>query len=436
MALAVVVFICAVASPAAAQVLYGSVVGDVKDSSGAAMPGATVLVTNNNTGLTREAVTDGVGHFNLADLPAGTYSLKATQQGFRTFEQTQVTVNINNVTRLDVTMEIGAMGDNVTVRAEAPALQTETAEVHSSLLGQDLTNLPVPLGGNYQQVYRMLPGFAPPANSHSIPTNPARSLEFSVNGTSDDQNNTRIDGVSTTHVQLPHVVSYIPTLESIQEVNVVTNSMDAEQGLAGGAAVNVSTKSGTNALHGSGFEYFTNQHLKAWPMRFDHAALNTGDKPKMSYDEFGGTAGGPIKKNKIFYFVSYESIRDHKTVDRTVSVPLPAMLRGDLQLSPSPIYDPLSGNADGTGRTQFQVFPGDPNCALCNTATNPNCLNIIPAARMDPIASKIASSIPANNIDRDRNNYFVSAPFTFDRHQIDSKVDYNVNSKMNLAGTF
>src|SRR5689334_18725193 len=248
-AFTVLVFICAAPSRAAAQVLYGSIVGDVKDSSGAAMPGATVLVTNNNTGFTREAVTDGVGHFNLADLPAGVYTLKATQQGFRTFEQSPVTVNINTVTRLNISLEIGALGDNVTVRAEAPALQTETAEVHSNLLGQELTNLPVPLGGNYQQVYRMLPGFAPPANSHSIPTNPARSLEFTVNGTSDDQNNTRIDGVSTTHIQLPHVVSYIPTLESIQEVNVVTNSMDAEQGLAGGAAVNLQTRSGSNAVH-------------------------------------------------------------------------------------------------------------------------------------------------------------------------------------------
>ena len=108
-ALALVVFISAVPVRAAAQVLYGSVVGDVKDSSGAAMPGATVLITNNNTGFKREAVTDGVGHFNLADLPAGIYSLKATQQGFRTFEQTQVTVNINTVTRIDVTLEIGAM---------------------------------------------------------------------------------------------------------------------------------------------------------------------------------------------------------------------------------------------------------------------------------------------------------------------------------------
>ena len=105
-------------------------------------------------------------------------------------------------------------------------------------------------------------------------------------------------------------------------------------------------------------------------------------------------------------------------------------------MSPTPIYDPLSGNPDGTGRTQFQVFPGDPNYALCNTATNPNCLNIIPAARMDPIAQEIASHFPANNLDRERDNYFVSAPFTFDRHQVDSKVDFNVNSKFNLAGTF
>src|SRR5438093_12849549 len=110
-ALAALAFTCATPDRAVAQVLYGSIVGDVKDASGAAMPGATVLVTNNNTGFKREAVTDGVGHYNLADLPAGVYSFKATQQGFRTFEQTQVTVNINTVTRLDAMLEIGAMGD-------------------------------------------------------------------------------------------------------------------------------------------------------------------------------------------------------------------------------------------------------------------------------------------------------------------------------------
>lgn len=275
-----------------------------------------------------------------------------------------------------------------------------------------------------------------PANSHSIPSNPSRSLEFTVNGTSDDQNNTRIDGVSTYNVQLPHVSSYVPTLEAIEEVNVVTSSMGAEQGLAGGAAINVRTKSGSNAFHGSGFEYFTNQDLKAWPMRFGDAALNTGKKPEVSYNQYGGTIGGRIKENKAFFFVSYEGTRDHRVVDTTVTVPTQAMLRGDFSGSDSPIYDPLSGNADGTGRTQFRVLPGDANYGLCNTATNPNCLNIIPAARMDPIAKQIASHIPANNIDRASRNYFAQAPFQSERRQVDTRVDYNVNSKFNLAGTF
>src|SRR2546427_8356129 len=320
--LAALVVIFAFPRRGSAQVLYGSILGDVKDASGASIRGATVVAVNKSTGLTRQGITDGTGRFNFPDLPAGVYNLKASQQGFKTFEQTELTVNINSVARVDVTLQIGSMGDSVTVSAEPPKLQTETAEVHVNLMGAELTNLPVPLGRNYQQVYRMLPGFAPPSNSHSIPTNPARSLEFTVNGTSDDQNNTRIDGVSTANIQLPHVASYIPTLESIQEVNVVTSSFDAEQGLAGGAAINVQTRSGSNAMHGSGFEYFTNQDLKAWPMRFDDAALNTGPKPDQNYNEFGGTVGGPIRNNKAFYFASYESIRDHRSVCRTVSLPL------------------------------------------------------------------------------------------------------------------
>lgn len=434
--LGVLVLIALVPRDTAAQVLYGSVVGDVKDATGGAVPGATLVITDTGRGLSREAVTGAVGHFTFSNLPAGVYSLKANQQGFKTFEQKEVTVSINSITRVDVTLEIGAIGDAVTVRAERPRLQTDTAEVHTNLLAAEMENLPVPLGRNYQQMYRMLPGFAPPANSHSIPTNPSRSLEFTVNGTSNDQNNTRIDGVSTANIQLPHVSSYVPTLESIEEVNVVTGSMGAEQGLAGGAAINVQTKSGSNALHGSGFEYFTNQALKAWPMRFGDAALNTGDKPEVSYHQYGGTVSGPIKKNKAFFFVSYEGTKDHRVVDRTVTVPLPAMLRGDFSGSATPIYDPLSGNADGTGRTQFQVLPGDPNYALCNTATNPNCLNIIPAARMDPTAQKIGSYIPANNIDRENRNYFVQGPFQSDRQQLDMKVDYNVNTRFNLAATF
>jgi hypothetical protein len=424
-------------SSSQAQVLYGSIVGEVKDASGASIPGASVAVTNKGTGLVRQIMTDEAGRFNLTDLTTGSYSVKISQQGFKTFEQAEVTVSINSVSRIEVAMEIGSIGDTVTVDAEPPKLQTETSEVAVGVVANELQNLPVPLGRNYQQVYRMLPGFSPPQNSHSIPTNPARSLEFTVNGTSDNQNNTRIDGVSTTHVQLPHVASYVPTLESIQEVNVVTSSFDAEQGLAGGAAINVQTRSGTNDIHGSAFEYHTDSHLKAWPMLFSDADLNTGTKPKQVYNEYGGTVGGPIKKNRAFYFVSYEGTADRRNYQSFATVPLPSMLTGDLQASTTPIYDPLSGDlATGAGRTQFKVGPGDANYALCNTATNPECLNIIPASRISPIAKKIIPFFAAPNINRESRNYFVSGPWLFDRKQVDSKVDYNVNAKFNLIGTF
>src|SRR5438309_8058438 len=157
--LVALVLMCAVPQRGMAQVLYGSILGDVKDTSGASMPSAAVVATNKNTGLARQGITDAAGRFNFADLPAGVYSLRASQPGFKTFERTEVTVNINSVTRVDVTLEIGSMGDTVTVSGEPPTLQTETAEVHVNLTGAELTNLPVPLGRNYQQVYRMLPGF-------------------------------------------------------------------------------------------------------------------------------------------------------------------------------------------------------------------------------------------------------------------------------------
>ena len=190
-------------------------------------------------------------------------------------------------------------------------------------------------------------------------------------------------------------------------------------------------------MHGSAFEYHTDQHLKAWPMMFDDAALNTGNKPKLIYNQYGGTVGGPIKKDKVFYFASYEGTGDHRTVQRTVTVPTPAMKKGDFSESTTPIYDYTTGNPqNGTGRTQFSVSPGDPNYALCNTAANPTCLNILPASRMDAIAGKITALIPDPNLQRLRNNYFVSGPFAFDRHQIDSKVDWNATPKLNLAGTF
>ena len=431
-----------------AQVLYGSIVGDVKDPSGGAVPGATVTITHTETNMSREGSTDQVGSYRFLDIQTGTYNIKISKAGFKTYEKRGTQASLNVVTRVDVTMEVGAVTQTVTVTAEAAVLQTDTSEVHADVTAPELTNLPVPLGRNYQQVYRALPGFSPPANSHSIPTNPSRSLEFAVNGTSDNQNNTRIDGVSTYNIQLPHVTSYVPTLESIQEVNIVTNSFDAEQGFAGGAAINVQTRSGGNQMHGSLFEYNSNNHTKAWPMEFDNAAANVGNKPKAIYNQYGGSVGGPIVKDKLFYFVSFEGTGDHRAVQRRVTIPTPEARAGDLSALAAAletdIYDPMTGDqTTGVGRTAFISYPTgyvDPTMvnAACTDAAG--CLNMIPTSRLDPSTQQILALLPANTNVAGRenrtNNYFVSGPFTFDRHQVDSKVNYNATSKLNLIGTF
>ena len=182
------------------------------------------------------------------------------------------------------------------------------------------------------------------------PSNPSRALTFNVNGASNQGNNTRIDGVSSTNVWLPHVVAYVPALESIETVNVVTNNFDAEQGLAGGAAISVQIKSGTNQLRGSAFEYHFNEKMRA-KNYFTPPGTHEG---KWRDNQFGGTLGGPIRRNKLFYFVSYEG------PVRTGKVPTDdfGADRGgaDAATSARPgrtIHDPFTGSPDGTGRTPF-----------------------------------------------------------------------------------
>ena len=401
------------AAPAThAQVLYGSITGNVHDSSGAALPGATVKIEQTETKLTRELVTDAGGAYNFTAVPSGTYAVTISMAGFRGFKR-DVPVAMNSVARVDAKLEIGAISESVMVSAESPVLQTDRAEVRSELSAKELTNLPVPIGRNYQQLFKTLPGFTPPADAHSVPSNPSRALVFNVNGASRSSNNTRIDGVSTTNIWLPHVAAYVPALESLEAVNVVTNSFDAEQGLAGGSAINVQIKSGTNELRGSAFEYYTNEQMRSLNY-FSPAGTPKGD---WSYHQFGATLGGPIRRNKVFYFGSYESTRDKQLASRTISVPTEALRRGDLSASTSPIYDPATGAANGAGRT---VFPG----------------NVIPDNRIDPIAKKIIGLMPLPNLPGETNNYFAQAPFEFNRWTVDTKVNWNATSKLNIFGRY
>jgi Carboxypeptidase regulatory-like domain/TonB dependent receptor-like, beta-barrel len=406
-------------SSASAQVLDGSLVGNVIDETASAVPGATVTIAESETGASHQAMTDGAGAYHFTNVQPGTYTVTVTRSGFRTFSRAKVPVTLNTVTRVDVLLQVGQLSDMVSVPADAPLLQTDRAEVRFELKTRELVNFPVSLNRNYQYLFRNLPGFTPPAEAHAVPANPSRALVFNVNGASRSSNNIRIDGVSTSNIWLPHVAAYVPALESLETVNIVTNSFDAEQGLAGGSAINVQIKSGTNDLHGSAFEFHTNEKLRTQ----NYFAPPGIEKGQWRYNQYGGTMGGPLVRNKLFYFVSYEGTRDHQVLNRTVSVPTEPVRRGDLRASPTPIYDPLTGNADGSGRTAFAN-------------------NQIPADRIDPLIASLVALVPLPNLHNadgstpQTNNYFAQAPFFVHRSTVDSKVNWTATRSVNVFGRF
>jgi hypothetical protein len=407
--------LCGSPYPAAAQVLYGSLVGNVTDETRGALPGATITLSNKETGATRETHSDSTGAYRFPAVQPGTYKVTVKIDGFRTFERPDVAVTLNSVARVDVALQVGQLSESVTVVSERPILQTDRAEVRSELKAAELVNLPVSINRNYQYMFRVLPGFTPPAEAHSVPSNPSRALVFNVNGASRSSNNIRIDGVSTTNLWLPHVAAYVPALESLDTVNVVTSSFDAEQGLAGGSAINAQIKSGTNSYRGSVLEYHTNEGLRTR----NYFAPPGTPKGEWTYNQYGGTMGGPISRNKLFFFASYEGTRDEQTLNRTLSVPTAALRRGDLSAAPNPIYDPFTGNANGSGRTPFTG-------------------NVIPAERIDPTARQLLALLPLPNLatTAETNNYFAQAPFILNRWTLDTKVNWVANSKMNVFGRF
>jgi hypothetical protein len=208
----VLLALCGPALSVSGQVLYGSLVGNVTDESGAAIPGATVTITHRETGASRDTITDSTGAYRFLTVPSGTYTVLVRLEGFRAFTRADVPVTLNNATRVDAALSVGQLAETVTVSAETPLLQTERAEVRAELKAREFVNLPVSMNRNYQYLFRVLPGFTPPAEAHSVPSNPSRALVFNVNGSSRSSNNIRIDGVSTTNVWLPHVAAYVPAL--------------------------------------------------------------------------------------------------------------------------------------------------------------------------------------------------------------------------------
>ncbi len=395
----------------AGQVLYGSLAGEVTDSSGGALPGALVTITNQSTAQSRTTTTTNSGAYVLADVPEGSYKVTVAATGFRTSQVNNVVVSINTVTRSDIRLQVGERADTVTVEGDVAAIQTDSADVHTALTSSEITQLPLPGYRNYQTLINLVPGATPASYQNAVSGSPARSLNTNINGTTNTSNNTRLDGALDMRGSLPAQSLYVPPAESIETVNITTNDFDAEQGLAGGAAINVVTKSGTNQIHFVAFEHHTDSRLT------DRNFFNLSSSvlPKDIMNNYGGTVGGPIRKNKLFYFLSWEGMRERSNYSKLATVATDAQRAGNFSGLPVTIYDPSTGNANGTGRTPF-----------------PN--NIIPLSSQSPITLKMQSLVPEPNLPGTSSNYFDSAPVQFNRDNVDAKVSWNISEK-NLLWT-
>ncbi|HKE21519.1 MAG TPA: TonB-dependent receptor [Bryobacteraceae bacterium] len=416
------------ASPfAAAQVLYGTLTGNVTDPAGAAVPNAHVEALDQDTNVKSEATTDERGIYRFTDLQAGPYKVTVAANSFRTFIETNVPVQTNEIRRVDVQLQIATTSESVVVSADAVVLQTDKADIRSEVTSQEVEELPYngSEGKNFQALLLLQPGAVTTAGNgeaNSAAGNPQRAITVFMNGVSSQANNTRLDGALNAYPWLPVNVAYVPSPESIQTVTVSTNAFDAEQGAAGGAAVNVSIKTGTNDLHGVLFERNTNQDFDAVNNYFSHP----GRLAKNIQNQFGFAVGGPVwipkivhGRNKLFWFMSWEDTKQSQFAsDANLTLPTAAMRTGDFSAAPTTIYDPLTGNPDGTGRTPFAG-------------------NIIPGNRIASASATLTSLLPAlTRPNSFYTNYDAYGATTYTVNRWDWKANYNPSDKAMIWGRY
>jgi len=413
LSLALTLFVCAVPQQrAAAQVLYGSIVGNVTDPAGAMVANAEVSAKHSGTGRVRATRTNQTGAFTLTDVSPGDYAVEFSAPGFQKQVHTGVRVEINTVTRADAELRTGVVVETITVQSNATLLQTDKADVRTELTTKALTELPLPSYRNYQSLIDLVPGATPGVLLNSINDTPMRDLATNVNGTNYNNNDTRIDGALNRMNVISSHVLYVPPAESIDTVNVVTANFEAEQGMAGGVSVTVATKSGTNAYHGSAFAFHTNNTLYAKNFFFTDPKA-----PKNIVNIDGFTLGGPIKRNRLFFFGDWEGMRERKNALRLTTVATPDQRAGDFSAYNTPIHDPATGSRDGSGRLPF------PNAR-------------VPASLFSPITLKMQSFVPAANRPGPTANFFNSDSQVIDRDNFDLKLDWNRTDRHTIWGKY
>jgi carboxypeptidase family protein len=414
-----------------AQALYGSVVGNVTDPQGGVLSGVTVTVTNKGTGLKLETATDATGNYIFRNLLPGEYDMTLSFTGFKEVRQSEVIVTAGNPKRIDVKLEIGTAQDTVTVTADAATLRTEKSDLSTEINAKQVTSLPLNQYRNYQTLLNLVPGATPVQFQNAEIDTPGRSLRTWVNGVQPNSNTTRVDGAVSVNVWLPHHAGYIQPVETLETVNIATNNFDADIGMAGGAAQTVVTKSGTNEFHGSGFEFMNFDELNANSFNSNAFALA---RAPLSHHTYGGTLGGPIKKDKLFFFGSYEKLRDRRGSNVNYAVPTDKMRNGDFtevaaaypDTAEKPnnfrLFDPSSATG-GSGRTQFPNYT-------------------IPSGMITPLAKAIMNYYPRVNSNQDLNSNFILDDYVqlrevqVDRANYDSKITWQRTREHSIWGKF
>jgi hypothetical protein len=400
-----------VTNAAWAQFNTAEISGAVKDTSGAVLPGASVTAVHNGTGFRSEQLTDSNGDYLLASLPIGEYTVAVEFQGFRRTTRS-IVLTIGQKARLDFALEVGALLEEVTVTTDntsAPLLQTENAEVSDVIENARIVNLPLN-GRQFLDLALLTDAVVkPPAGTRGSALQQAGNV-VNVAGQRSGHNIYLLDGVKVTDEYFNNLV-VSPSVDAIQEFKIQKSQYPAEFGGKASALVNVATKSGSNRFHGTLFEFLRNDIFDARNFFDDPEA----PIPPLRLNQFGGTFGGPLQRNRTFAFFNYEGQRVRRSVTKTFTVPTEAMRRGDFS-GLAPIYDPFSTGASG----ERSAFAG----------------NRIPPQSLDPVAQRFLQKVPLPNHSGATQNLTASEKETTDMDQFNLRLDHQVSGRDNVFGRF
>jgi hypothetical protein len=390
-----------VAPPAWGQAVTGTLLGTVTDSEGLAVPGANVTITEINTNIRSSTVSNENGNFVFPSLRNGTYRVEAELAGFRKVVRDNVEVPVNTTIRADLKMSVGAIEESITVVAQSPLLQTDRTDTGRLIESTLLQEVPLAFNRNFQGALITVPGSTRPHRVHSEFFNSQDSLSVEVNGQSRLANNVLIEGIDNNH-KTGLLTVLIPNADAIETVSVTTSNYDAEFGRAGGAVTAVTLKSGTNQFSGSGI---IGGYTDATVAR----GFFSRTKAPTKILGYGLTFGGPIERNQTFFFADYQRAIDNAgRVQRSILPPMD-FRNGDFSRAATTIYNPFTGNADGTGR---QPFPG----------------NVIPASLISPIARQILAMIPEPNIAAAPGQ--INFQHTYQREKTTDAFDVKINHQL------